>query len=586
MVFRFFAPVILLMMLCLVVPHAHAEQFGAINSDSSSIAGQQTDTDTIAVMPEREALPPNMDGAPAPEVKPNQPQDFDYSVNLNSSVFGANLFTGTFARQAAAQFNPNYVINVGDSIRIRMWGAYQYQANLTVDPQGNIFLPNVGPIHLRGVRNKELQATVDREIGRVFRSNVRSYASLAEAQPVRIYVGGSVHRPGAYAGTSMDTILNYIDQAGGIDPARGSFLNVEVKRGSMVRARINLYDFLLSGVIPQVQLADSDVIFVGPLQNTVKVSGLTENDKRFEFSEASKPLDYFVKLAKPKPEVTHVRVTRNQGTIKNVEYYPIEEAGQIVVQDGDDIAFTADKKPGTITVRVEGETESPQEYVLPYGTRIGELLSRIQYSARSNPADIQLYRQSVKARQKQLLDASLRSLESAVLTARSGTAEEAQLRKAEADMVLQWVERAKRIEPRGQVVISQSPNKDDLLLENGDILRVPSKDGLVLVSGEVIFPNTVAFDSSFDVGDYIARAGGFSNKADASRIIVARQDGSFAQAKRNSRKLSYGNMRTTISEGDEIMVLPKVDVKSRQIFKELTQILYQIAVSARVAVGL
>jgi hypothetical protein len=45
-------------------------------------------------------------------------------------------------------------------------------------------------------------------------------------------------------------------------------------------------------------------------------------------------------------------------------------------------------------------------------------------------------------------------------------------------------------------------------------------------------------------------------------------------------------MRTTISEGDEIMVLPKVDVKSRQIFKELTQILYQIAVSARVAVGL
>src|SRR3546814_10717169 len=53
------------------------------------------------------------------------------------------------------------------------------------------------------------------------------------------------HRPGAYAGTSMDSILHYIDQAGGIDPDRGSFLDIEVKRGSTVRAKLNLYDFLL-----------------------------------------------------------------------------------------------------------------------------------------------------------------------------------------------------------------------------------------------------------------------------------------------------------------------------------------------------
>jgi len=519
-------------------------------------------------------------------VQPSKPQGFDYSSNLKSDVFGANLFTGAFAHQEAAQFNPNYVVNVGDSVLVRLWGAFDFQSALTVDPQGNVFLPNVGPVHLLGVRNKDLQNVVDAAVSRVFRSNVFSYASLAAAQPVRIYVSGFVHRPGSYPGTSMDSILHYLDQAGGIDPERGSFLSIEVKRGTTTRARINLYNFLLNGEIPQVQLADGDVIFVGPRQNTVKVSGYTENDKRFEFADATKPLDYFVRLAKPKPEVTHVRVTRNQGVIKNVEYYPLEEAHNVIVQDGDDVAFTADKRPGTITVRVEGETESPQEYVLPYGSRLGELLSRIQYSVRSDPEDIQLFRQSVQARQKQLLDASLRSLESAVLTARSGTAEEAQLRKAEAEMVLQWVARAKNIEPRGQVVISQSPNKDDLLLENGDILRVPAKDGLVLVSGEVIFPNTVAFDSSFDVGDYIARAGGFSNKADASRIIVARQDGSFAQASKNSRKLSFGNMRSTISEGDEIMVLPKVDVKSRQIFKEITQILYQIAVSARVAVGL
>jgi len=51
-----------------------------------------------------------------------------------------------------------------------------------------------------------------------------------------------------------------------------------------VRATVNLYDFLLSGNLAMTQLADGDVIFVAPRQNTVTVTGLAENAKRFEFS--------------------------------------------------------------------------------------------------------------------------------------------------------------------------------------------------------------------------------------------------------------------------------------------------------------
>lgn len=520
------------------------------------------------------------------KVEPTHPQDFDYSSNLKSDVFGANLFTGAFAHQEAAQYNPDYVVNVGDKVLVRLWGAFEFQAALTVDPQGNVFLPNVGPVHLLGVRNKDLQEAVDQTVGRVFRSNVFSYASLAAAQPVRIYVGGFVHRPGSYAGTSMDSILHYLDQAGGIDPERGSFLSIEVKRGTTVRARINLYDFLLNGEIPQVQLADGDVIFVAPRQNTVKVTGLAENAKRFEFSRKSVPLSDLIALAKPKPEATHIRIVRNQGVIRNTEYHPIGESANVIVQDGDDLAFTADKKPGTITVRVEGETDSPQEYVLPYGSHLGDLLGKIEYTGNAAPENIQLFRQSVKQRQKDLLETSLRSLESAALNARSGTAEEATLRKQEADLILKWVDRAREIEPRGQVVISQSSTRGNLLLENGDIINIPVRDGLVLVSGEVLFPNAVAYDPRLKVEDYIDRAGGYTNKAGATKVIVARQDGSFAETEPDARTMNFGGRRSPIEAGDEILVLPKVGVKSRQIFKEITQILYQIAVSAHIALGL
>lgn len=505
------------------------------------------------------------------------PQAADYKANELSEVFGAKLFTGAFARAGATQFNPDYAIAIGDRVKVRLWGAFEFDRVLTVDPQGNIFIPNAGPVQLLGVRNRELQSVVAAALGRAFRNNVRSYASLAAAQPVRVFVGGFVRRPGLYSGTSMDSLLHYLDQAGGIDPDRGSFIAVQVKRGEMVRAQISLYDFLLRGTMPLVQLADGDVIFIGPRQNVVRVTGLAENPRIFEFSGTALTVADLMGMAKPSAAATHVRVVRNTGPVRNTEYYPLVDAGQVMVRDGDQLEFTADKKQGTITVRIEGEHESPQEYVLPHGARLGSLLSQIQYSERSDQGNIQLFRESVRTRQKEMLATALKSLEAAALTARSGTSDEARLRAQEADLILRWVDRAKSIEPNGQVVIAGAGRQEDLLLENGDVLRVPIRDGLVLISGEVLFPNAIAWDRGFTLDDYIQRAGGYTQNGRSARVIVARRDGSFAEA---------GRGRVDIRQGDEILVLPKIDVKSRQIFKEMTQILYQIAVGAKVVLGL
>jgi len=516
------------------------------------------------------------------------PQQLDYSANLASDVFGANLFTGAFAREGATQFNPNYAVAVGDNIQIRLWGAFEFDSPLTVDAQGNIFLPHAGPVPVLGVRNQDLQRLVDAAIGKVFKSNVFSYASLAAAQPVRIFVSGFVNRPGLYSGTSMDSLLHYLDQAGGIDPERGSFLNVQVKRGPQVRATVNLYEFLLKGTMPLTQLSNGDVIFVEPRQNTVRVSGLAANAKRFEFSDQRSTVADLINITKPTAAATHVRVLRNTGSVQNTEYYPLQDAASVALQNGDELAFTADKRPGTITVRVEGEHQSPQEYVLPYGTRMGALLPLINYSERSDQNSLQLFRVSVKERQKLLLQTSLKSLETAALTARSGTSDEARLRKEEAELLLQWVERAKAIEPIGQVVIAQSSTatRDNLLLENGDIFRVPTLDGLVLISGEVLFPNTVAHDASLKLDDYVNRAGGYTQNAETARLVVARRDGSFAEVMGKPSFFSFGPADIDIRAGDQILVLPKIDVKSRQIWKDLTQIVFQIAVSAKVVLGL
>ena len=531
------------------------------------------------------ALASTTAAASPPEPLPTSaPQWTDYSANLNSNVFGANLFTGAFARQSATEFNPDYAVAVGDRIQVRLWGAFDFDAVLTVDPKGNLFLPHAGPVQVQGVRNEDLQRLVEVAVGKVFRSNVSSYASLAAAQPVRVFVGGFVNRPGLYSGTSMDSLLNYLDQAGGIDTERGSFLKVQVKRGQQVRASINLYDFLLNGTLPLTQLDDGDVIFVTPRQNSVRVVGLAENAKRFEFTDSMRTVGDLAMLVKPSASATHVRVVRNTGAVKNVEYYPLAEAASVALKNGDELEFTADKKPGSITVRVEGEHQSAQEYVLPYGTRMATLLQQIQYTERSDQGSLQLFRQSVKDRQKLMLQTSLKSLEVAALTARSGTSDEAILRKEEAGLILQWVERAKKVEPTGQVVIAQTESRNELLLESGDILRVPTKDGLVLISGEVLFPNAIAFDKGLSLDDYVRRAGGYTQNADAARLVVAHRDGSFSEA--GGSKELFNIDGTAVRPGDEILVLPKIDVKSRQIWKDMSQILFQIAISAKVLFGL
>ncbi|MDH4187306.1 MAG: polysaccharide biosynthesis/export family protein, partial [Nitrospira sp.] len=287
-----------------------------------------------------------------PEIRPDVVEEMDAGKSL---VFGAQLFTGAFARQGPTLFNPDYLIAIGDSIRVTVWGSVAFDGMLVVDPQGNVLLSNVGPVKVAGVRNQDLQTTIEKAIRRIYKTNVYSYASLAEAQPVRIFVGGFVRRPGLYNGTSMDSLLHYLDQAGGIDVERGSFLNVQVKRGEAARAQVNLYEFLLEGRIPQIQLADGDVIFVSPRQHIVSVGGLAENAKRFEFAGPELNLGELVKMAKPLPQATHIRITRNTGVIKNIEYYPMEAVKNLTIITGDEVEFTADKRPGTITVRVQGE---------------------------------------------------------------------------------------------------------------------------------------------------------------------------------------------------------------------------------------
>lgn len=511
------------------------------------------------------------------------PQDENTTKALEDGtlVFGHTLFTGRFATQQFVGFNPDYEIASGDKIALQMWGGYEVQLMLTVDAQGNIFLPKVGPVLVRGVKNKDVNQHIVSAVGKTFKSNVGVYASLLGAEPVKVFVTGFVRKPGLYAGHSSDSILRFIDLAGGIDPKRGSFIDIEVRRSGKTIHTANLYDFLLTGDLPTFQIFDGDSILLKPVGPQISVMGLARNPFIFEFDRPEILVSDVLALAGPSSKATHVRVNRNNRPKQEVEYYALNEIADLTVTKGDVIEITADKLPGTIAVRVEGEHLSSKEHILPYGATLADLIDRIQMGDNAVPSALQLYRESNKLRQKEMLMSNLRALESSLLTARSATVEEAALRTQEAQMVLQWVERAKQIEPKGQVVLGEAAKYEQILLEADDLIVIPTRSNLVHVHGDVMFPTSMTFDDERTPKDYIELAGGFiQGSGGASTVLILHQDGTFNRvAKVDSRKVE-------IAPGDEIIVLPKVQTKYLQTTKDITQVLYQIAVSAGVLLRL
>ncbi|ADO49975.1 polysaccharide biosynthesis/export family protein [[Enterobacter] lignolyticus] len=493
-----------------------------------------------------------------------------------SRMFGAQLFTGAMTDSGAAiGFNPNYVIGLGDTIQIRLWGAFNFDGALPVDPKGNIFVPNVGPLKVNGVSNGQLNSLVTAKVKDVYQSNVNVYASLLQAQPVKVFVTGYVRNPGLYGGVASDSLLSYLSKAGGVDSERGSYVDITVKRGKSVRSHVNLYDFLLNGSLSLSQFADGDTIVVGPRQYTFSVDGDVYNSYDFEFQDSTISVGEALTWARPKPGATHFTIIRQQGAMKRTEYYPLSSASGKTLQDGDKLIISSDRYAGTIQVRIEGAHSGEHAIVLPYGSTMKQVLAQIRPNTMSQLNSIQLYRHSVAIRQKEMLNTSLQKLEEASLSSQSATQEEARLRVQEAQLVSRFVAKARTVVPKGQVVLNEN-NIDSVILEDGDVVTIPEKTSLVMIHGSVLFPNAISWEKKLDVDDYIEKCGGLTQKSGQSKIIVIHQDGSAVDA----------SDVDDVKPGDEIMVLPKYETKNLEVTRGLSTILYQLAVAAKVILEL
>lgn len=206
-------------------------------------------------------------------------------------IYGADLFNNVPSTFAPLDMTPvphDYVIGPGDELRIRVWGQVSFQINVRVDRSGEIFLPQVGPVHVAGMSFSDLDAHLRGAIGRVYH-NFDLTADVGQIRAIQVYVSGEARRPGIYTVSSLSSLVDALFASGG-PSVQGSMRRIQLRRGGAVVTEFDLYGLLAHGdKSKDVKLESGDVIFIPPSGPQAAVTGSVRNPAIYEL-RADEPL--------------------------------------------------------------------------------------------------------------------------------------------------------------------------------------------------------------------------------------------------------------------------------------------------------
>jgi protein involved in polysaccharide export with SLBB domain len=412
-----------------------------------------------------------------------------------------------------------YVLGPGDVLRLIFSGPFTRLITAEIGPEGSMLVPDYGPVRVGGMTLTAARAEVRRRVGAGMRGNVHLDLELARVRLLRVFLAGDVTEPGA---VELPATARVSDALGGGArlAASGSRRNVELRHrdGSTERADLDRFVRLADGRANPL-LRDDDVVFVPPVREWIHVSGAVAHEGRFELSpgdslrrllelgggllgSARRERALFVRWTGP---ATRESLVVDAGDIASGIFSP-------ELRDGDRLlVYHLPEYHRFEAATIIGEVTSPGVYPLVHGTtRLSDLVRaaggfqpranlaalHVQRPRRNDPAtDSELERLSRLSRNE------MTSSEYEVLRTR--------LTQGRADFRVDWNR------------LGRVPDTDILLMD-GDIVRVDPMVASVRVEGQVRRPGLVRYDAGSGLSRYVENAGGFSGRAARSQTLVTR----------------------------------------------------------------
>ena len=384
----------------------------------------------------------------------------------------------------------------------------------------------------------------------------------------RVEIKGAVYRSGIFAVENGITLKQLIDKADGL---RGdAFKN----RATIYRTREDLtmevlsidLGAVLAGSANDILLQREDIIWIPSIfdlkeEFTLQIDGEVKKPGIYPFVANSTIEDVIVRCGGLLESASYARlevarriknVMAENSSDKIAEIFQFQisqdlkltgDASKFTLQPFDQIFIR--RSPGYETqalVKLEGEVAFTGSYSIATKTEhISDLIKRAGgLTPEAYPRGARLVRQlPVDEKRTAALKAIIASSKDSVKIKDIYTSNETAI-GIELDRIL------------------ANPHSNlDIIMQEGDVLKVPKQLQTVRLSGAVIYPVTVRYDKSYRFRSYISRSGGFAQEAKKSKSYVIYANGSIDQ----TRKIFFFNKYPRIGPGAEIIVPKKTERK-------------------------
>lgn len=238
------------------------------------------------------------------------------------------------------------------------------------------------------------------------------------------------------------------------------------------------------------------------------------------------------------------------------------------------------------TVSIEGEVRFPGSYRVGRGETLREVLQRAGgLTGSAFPEGAVFLRETLREREQEQIEMLARRLESDLTALSLQLAETAGSETMSTGRSL--LDQLRSTEAAGRLVIDPGYlmtgvgsdwGVDVIELRDGDRLLVPQRSQVVTVIGETQQNTSHLYEPDLGRDDYVNMSGGFTRRADRSRIYIVRANGAVVTGNR-SQWFGRGG-REEIRPGDTIVVPLDADrMRPITFWTSVTQILYQGAIA-------
>ncbi|HCE58053.1 MAG TPA: sugar transporter [Prolixibacteraceae bacterium] len=416
------------------------------------------------------------------------------SFDSNGAVFGSYLFNNknlTFNPSINIQTPKNYEIGIGDQILVNIWGNSQNNFQLSVNTNGQIMIPDVGPVYIAGSTFQEAEKKIIQRLTSIYAdmagSNPQTFAqvNMGQLRSIQVNLVGEVAVPGTYTLPVTATVFNGLYLSGGPNNI-GSFRNIKIIRNNKVFKTIDIYKFLVNADPSEnILLKDNDIIFIPAAEKRVEVNGEFKRNGLFELKE-DEMLSDLIRFAGGFTENSYLsktqvyRKTQQGFQISDVVF---TELATTALENGDEIRNEKITDNFENRVTITGAVYRPGEYEWEPGMNLRELIMK----ADSLTPDAFGNRGIITRYNPDLTTTAVAFNVHEVMTGIT-----------------------------------------DILLQQEDMILVKSHFELkeqptVAVYGEVLKPGQFAWSYNLTLGDAIFLAGGLTEGADSTFVEIARR---------------------------------------------------------------